>query len=214
MNTSAANASGTGQGRRLPVRWSLVIATVAVLAAIVLLRKAEPGYEQKIAPIPVQGHVGVRVVARNFAVTVKRVKLARGYQVAPGLFETAPRILKPDGIWMSALMEVEALSAPGIVNAQLRTRDGLVYVASGPERPDVDEFNLSQKQLATALPASGAYFFDVPPDRLQGARLQFHWGAVGGYPEGMDHLVEIDLGLDAAAARKLQAEAQPVIDLR
>ena len=31
MNTSAANASGTGQGRRLPVRWSLVIATVAVL---------------------------------------------------------------------------------------------------------------------------------------------------------------------------------------
>lgn len=214
MNAGAANAAGAGSRRRLPVRWSLVIATVAVLAAIVLLRKAEPDYEQKIAPIPVQGRTGVRVVARNFAVTVKRVKLAHGYRVAPGPFETAPRILKPDGIWMSALMEVEALSAPGMVNAQLRTRDGLVYVASGPDRPDVDEFNLSQKQLATALPASGAYFFDVPPDRLEGAHLQFHWGAIGGYPEGMDHLVDIDLGLDAAAARKLWAEARPVIDLR
>jgi hypothetical protein len=214
MSAGVANAGGTRPRRRRPVRWSLVIATLAVLAAIVLLRKAEPGYERKIAPIPVHGRTGVSVAARNFAVTVKRVKLARGYRVAPGLFETAPRTLKPDGIWMSALMEVEALSAPGTVNAQLRTRDGLVYVASGPDRPDVDEFNLSQKQLATALPATGAYFFDVPPDRLEGARLQFHWGAIGGYPEGLDHLVDIDLGLDAAAIRRLRAEAQPVIDLR
>lgn len=212
MTANASRAAPTT--RRLQLRWPLVLATIAVLVAIVALRKAEPSYDEKIAPILVPGRSGDRVVARNFAVTVQRVKLARAYQVAPALFQTAPRTVRPDGIWMSALMEVEALSEPGVVRAQLRTRDGLVYVASDSDRPDVKQFNLSQKQLVAALPATGAYFFDVPADRLEGAHLQFHWGGVSGHPEGMDDLVDVDLGLDAAATRKLLAEAKPVIDLR
>jgi hypothetical protein len=199
--------------RHLRVRWSLLVATALTLVAIVALRRAEPDYERKIAPLPVPGKVGERVVARNFAITVKRARLARAYVTRPKSFDGPPRRVLPDGIWMSALVEVEALREPGSVSARLRTRDGLFYQLSGSDRPDVDAVNLAQKRFSPGLRVSGAFFFDVPRDRLQGARLEFFWGALP-IPPGMDHRVDIDLGLDAAATRVLLAEARPEIDLR
>lgn len=214
MTAGDATATVRPRRRHLPIRWSLVLATIAVLATIVALRKAEPSYEDKIAPIPVHGRVGERIVARNFAVTLKRAKLARAYQVAPKPPGRTPRIVRPDGIWMSALVEVEALAEPGAINAQLRTRDGLFYVASPSERPDIGGSNLRGRMLATGLPGTGGYFFDVAPDRLEGAHLQFFWNGLGGMPEGLDHIVDIDLGLDAAATRKLLADAKPLLVLQ
>lgn len=199
--------------RPLPARWSLVAATLLVLGAIVVLRKAEPDYDRRIAPIALPGRVGERIQARAFEVTLKRAKLAGAYQLAPAPLETAPRIVRPHGIWMSALVEIEGRFEPGVVTARLRTRDGRLYRASPYTRPDIGDFALEGKRIAPGLRVTGAYFFDVPRDRLQGARLQFYWNAVGGIPNGMDHLVDIDLGLDAAATRKLRAEAPPVLAL-
>lgn len=207
-----AGTHGTSAVRYLPVRWSLVAATIAVLAAIVLLDKAKPGFEDKTQPILVPGRIGDRIVARNFAVTVKRVKLARAYRIAPKFSGDAPRIVRADGVWMSALTEAEALSAPGVVTASLRTREGLYYDASPWDRPDLGMFNLNGRELTTALPGTGGYFFDVDPARLEGAHLQFRWGGpVQVNPH--DHAIDIDLGLDAAAARKLRTETKPLLVL-
>ena len=199
--------------RHLRVRWSLLVATVLALMAIVALRRAEPDYERKIAPLPVHGKVDQRVVSRSFAITLKRARLARTYLTKPKLFAEAPRRVVPDGIWMSALVEVEALREPGTISARLRTRDGLYYDLSGSDRPDVDAVNLAGKRLVPGLRVTGAYFFDVPPDQLQGAQMEFFWSGLP-IPPGMDHRVDIDLGLDATGTRKLLAEARPEIDLR
>lgn len=207
MNTAAPRQ------RHLRLHWSLLAATVLTLMAIVALRRAEPDYERKIAPLPVPGKVGERVVARNFAITLKRARLARAYLTKPKLFEDQPHRVLPDGVWMSALVEVEALREPGAISARLRTRDGLYYQLSGGDRPDVDAVNLVSKRLTPGLRVTGAYFFDVPPDRLEGAQLEFFWSGLP-IPPGMDHRVDIDLGLDAAATRALLADAKPEIDLR
>lgn len=195
----------------MPIRWSLVLASVLVLAAIVWLRRSEPSFADKLAPFVLEGRVEQRVEARNFAVRVKRIKLAEAYLTKGAVFDRTPRRVAGDGIWMSALVEVEPLQEPGYISAWLRTADGHQFIAAPRDRPRVDGLNLGEQQLASGLLASGAYFFDVPVEALQGAHLLFFWGLSN--PGDMDHVVDIDLQLDAGAVRKLRAEALPVIDL-
>lgn len=196
---------------RLPVRWSLVVASVLVLVAIVWLRKSEPSFADKLAPFVLEGRIDQRVEARNFAVRAKRLKLARAYLTEGALFSDNPRRVVADGTWMSVLVEVEALQEPGFISAWLRTRDGRTFIAAPGDRPKVRGINFGGQQLATGLAASGAYFFDVPADALEGARLVFFWGLSD--PGDMDHVIEIDPGLDAATVRKLRAATQPSINL-
>lgn len=198
--------------RHLPVRWPLVAATLAALVLIVLLRSHQPSYDDKVAPILVHGTVGQRAVARNFAVTVKKLKLAGAYRVDGRMEGDPSRVVAADGTWLSALLEVEALGDPGYVSAQLRTRDGRVYAGAARARPDIEGVNLAQTLLVPGLPASGAYFFDVPAAALEGATLQFYWGALA--PGGMDHLLDIDLGLDAERLRALRAAGIGELDMR
>lgn len=195
----------------LPVRWSLLVASVLVLVAIVWLRRSEPSFADKLAPFVLEGRVEQRVEARNFAVRVKRIKLAQAYLTEGTGIDRAPRRVAGDGIWMSALVEVEPLQEPGYISAWLRTADGREFMAAPRDRPRVDGLNLGELQLASGLRASGAYFFDVPAEALQGAHLLFFWGMSD--PGDMDHVIDIDLQLDPGAVRKLRAEALPVIDL-
>jgi len=198
--------------RHLPIRWTLVTATLCALALIVLLRKHQPSYEEKVAPLTVAGTIGAPVTARNFEVTVKRLKLARAYRIDGRYSGDPSQVVRADGIWLSALLEATATREPGFLSAQLRTRDGRLYAASGGDRPKLDGVNLGETSLATGIPASGAYFFDVPEAGLEGASLQFYWGL--GAPSGLDHLLDIDLGLDARALAELRDQAVPELDMR
>ncbi|RYZ72390.1 MAG: hypothetical protein EOP91_08265 [Lysobacteraceae bacterium] len=197
---------------RMPIRWSLVAATLAALALIVVLRKNQPSYEEKVAPLTVAGAIGAPVTARNFEVTVKRVKLARAYRIDGRYSNDPSQVVRADGVWLSALIEATATREAGFLSAQLRTRDGRLYAASGGDRPRLDGVNLAETSLATGIAASGAYFFDVPEARLEGATLQFYWGL--GAPPGLDHLLDIDLGLDARALAELREQAVPELDMR
>lgn len=199
------------QPRHLPIRWGLLVASVLVLAAIVLLRGHEPSFDDKLAPFVLSGGADERVEARNFAVRVKRLKLARAYRTPGPGFDSPPVQARADGVWLSVLVDVEPTREPGYVSAWLRAADGRTYVAASGDRPRVGNLNFANVQLATGLVGQGAYFFDVPEDALAGARLLFFWGL--SKPGDMDHLVEIDPGLDAGALQALRAGAQPVIDL-
>lgn len=202
MKTSAA--------RRL--RWRHAALVLLALALIVALRKAEPSYEQKLAPIVVHGSAGFeRVEARNFAVDVRGFKLARAYLVAGPYHDPQPKRVSTSGVWLSVVADVEALQSPGQVDAYIRTRDGLRYRASR-DRPDHDA-NLGARTLAPLLPERGAWFFELPPDRLQGAHLEVFWGVLGA-PGRVDNVVDIDLGIDDARAQALLDEAPPLLDLR
>ncbi|MDH5835046.1 hypothetical protein [Luteimonas kalidii] len=197
--------------RHLPVRWGLLAASVAVIAAIVWLRGHAPSFDDKLAPFVLSGGVDQRVEARNFAVRVKRLKLARAYRTPGPGFDSGPVQARADGVWLSVLVDVEPTREPGYVSAWLRAADGRTFVAASGDRPRVGNLNFANVQLATGLVGQGAYFFDLPEDALADARLLFFWGL--SKPGDMDHLVEIDPGLDVAAVRALREGAQPVIDL-
>jgi len=195
-------------------RWRDALWIALTLAAVVALRKGESDYEQRDAPLLQRAPTAApaRAEGRNFAVEVKRLKVARAYLLKGDYRRPEDYQLRTPGVWLSVLGQTEALREPGYVSAQLRTRDGLVYLATSPERLKLDGFNLRERALAPGLPEQGAWFFEVPPDRLQGAHLQFYWGNL--LPHGGDSLVDVDLGIDAAKARTLMAEAKPVLDLR
>lgn len=198
--------------RSLPIRWGLVAATLVSLALIVALRKHEPSMDEKTAPMRVAGASGTVVTARNFTVKVGKLKLVHAYLLDPRTSDGSPRELKADGIWMSALAEVTVTQANGYVGAQLRARDGRVFRAAPSGRPQLPGFNLTDQYLSTGLPANGAYFFDVPEDALEGATLQFFSG--NGAPAQLDHLADVDIGLDAAQLKTLRDATTPVLDLR
>jgi len=197
--------------RARPVRWGLVAATLLSLALIVALRARQPSFDEKTAPMPVAGTIGQPVQARTFSIKVKRVKLAHAYRVDGRSRGDPPREVAADGVWLSALVEAERSRSSGYVGAQLRTRDGRRFRAAPNGRPDLKGFNLTDTYLATGLPAGGAYFFDVPAEALDGATLQFFDG--NGAPAQLDHLVDVDVGLDAPNVESLLAEAAPVLDL-
>ena len=198
--------------RRLPRwRWRDALWIVLALIAVVALRKGQSEYEQRDAPL-LQSAPIARAVGRNFAVEVGRRKVAHAYLLKGDHRQSEDRTLRSPGVWLSVLAKVEALERPGYLTAQIRTRDGLVYVASNKERPNLRGFNLSERELAPGLPEEGAWFFELPPDQIEGAHLQLFWGLV--LPTGGDSLVDVDLGLDKAAASKLLADAKPVLDLR
>lgn len=192
-------------------RWQDLVLVVAALTAIVALRNAEPNYTERLLPIMVHGKVGQRVEARNFAVSVKRAKLARAYLVDGRGSDAPPRRVETSGVWMSVLAEVEALQAPGLVGARILTRDGLVYQGNSDRPPVV--VNFTSLRLEPGLPMTGAWFFELPEDQVEGARLQVFWGSYEGLG-GIDHMLDIDLGIDAADTRTLLAEAPDPLDLR
>lgn len=207
---STTTTSGTGPRARW--RWRDALWIVLALIAVVALRKGESSYEQRDAPL-VQRATGLgRAEGRNFAVDVSGFKAARAYLLKGGLGRSEDMLLRTPGLWLSVVATVEATQRPGYVQAQLRTRDGLVYAASSAERPKLRGVNLSERPVAPGLPENGAWFFELPADRLEGAHLQLYWGS--GLPQGGDTLLDVDLGIDAARARKLLAEAKPVLDLR
>jgi hypothetical protein len=193
-------------------RWRDAALVLLALALIVVLRNAEPGYEEKLAPIMLQGSADLeRIEARNFAVDVRGFKLARAYLVAGPYHDPKPKRVSTSGVWLSVVADVEALQSPGQVDAYIRTRDGLKYRASR-DRPNHDA-NLGTRMLAPLLPERGAWFFELPPDRLQGAHLEVFWGVLG-VPGRVDHVVDIDLGIDDERAQALLDEAPPLLDLR
>lgn len=202
----------SSSARHLTVRWRLVVATLCALALIVVLRKQQPSYDEKVAPLMVAGVIGAPAKARNFQVTVKRLKLARAYRVDGRYSGDPSQVVRADGIWLSALIEATASREPGFLSAQLRTRDGRIYSASGGDRPKLAGVNLAETSLATGVAATGAYFFDVPEQALENATLQFYWGL--GAPAGMDHLLDIDPGLGAGALANLRRKAVPELDMR
>ena len=143
------------------LRWRDVALVLVALALIVVLRKAEPSYEEKLAPIVVHGSAKLeRVEARNFAVDVRGFKLARAYLVAGPYHDPKPKRVSTSGIWLSLVAEVEALQKPGSVIAlSLRTRDGL---STAPAIAHSTTSTLPGAACACAA-GHGAWFVELPP---------------------------------------------------
>lgn len=181
---------------------------VVGFALIVLMRRHLLDYEQQLAEVHVPVAIGQRAATDDFAVTVEGFRLARSYRVAGGDADgDAGRVLKTPGIWVAVPVTIEMLREPGFVGARLRTRDGSLYRVNSDKRPDLRGVNIAQNQMLPGLPKKGALFFEVPPEKLAGARLELFHGLM---PPSLDAVVDVDLGLGDAAL----ASARDEVDLR
>ena len=195
------------------IGWRQWVWVLIGLALIVLMRKNLLSYDERLAPVPVHGAVKERVAGRNFAVTVNGVRLARSYKTAGAWISRQDTVvLKTQGIWMSAVVSLEAFQQPiGAVTARLRALDGSYYNAGGSDRPNVKGVNLTSQTVLPGLPQNGAYFFELPPAQLVGAHLEFF--TAPHVPGSNDSLIDIDLGLDKAKVDDLLAKAPDEMSL-
>lgn len=182
------------------------------LVLIVTMRKSLLGYADKLAPVPVPAEFKQRVVTRDFAITAEGFSLARRYRTSAGfLKEDEVRVLKTPGVWVAVPVEIEALREPIVVRARLRTRDGLEYLSASDQRPAVPGVNLASGEVIAGLPKRGKFFFELPPDALPGAHLEFFSGTT---QPMLDAVVDVDLRLGKTTAADLLALVAEEVDLR
>lgn len=205
---------GHQAGRATWLSWRSLAWLLVGLVLVVLLCKWQLDYNDKLAPLVRTGALKQRIAARNFAVTVDGFRLAQSYTVANSEAIHGPDAitLRTPGVWMSVVARVEALRDAGYVSARLHTRDGFYYTANDDKRPRANGVNLSGASLATALPQTGAYFFELPPSQVPGAHIQFYWGLLT--PEGMDSLLDVDLDTGRMTLQDVHAKTAANIDLR
>lgn len=189
--------------------------TVALAAAAVALQDAKWSYSRAYGPFVKDGRIGRTVAEPRFTIRVERVETAATIAVPATKYEKA-RIIPANGVFLSVLATVEARHRPLLVaDALLHTRYGDYYPTDkfggggGLTRPVVTP--LSYQRVEPGMPRLGAYVFDVPRDALANARFSVSdrdgFGAPFGFyredPVRFSAEVRVDLGIDAADARRL-----------
>lgn len=195
----------------------IVLAVLASLgaAAVYWMKQHEPTYSQRTAPIPVEGKVGERVVARALAAQVpgNRPLLVGNVLGVPGSQGGQIQHAPTEGIWLGVPVVRELILDSGEISQALQAEDGSRYspvsysfrdgdftVELNGQQMELAELNLAGRKLGAGLPQQGYLYFEVPPEKLAGMHLLLFEGRVM-MPN--DNVIVIDLGIDAAAADEL-----------
>lgn len=141
------------------------------LAAVLILyglQRTMPGYADITSPIAVAGQVGEKLSARNFALTIDKVSLAREITVESFGRE---RNYTTSGVW--ALVEGQAEAGQEsitVMASQWLAPNGARYVMS--ERVSNPPGQLSAVRLEPGLPPHKVLLlFEFPGDQASGATL-------------------------------------------
>ncbi|TMR88389.1 hypothetical protein [Nonomuraea basaltis] len=151
-------------------------------------------------PLTYAGDKGEAVDARRFTVRVDSVTSAKSIQ-------SNTKTIGTDNLFLIVSASAKSSLKPyHLAQPVLLTADGKEFDAT--DRVD-NSVTLTNTWVQPDIWVSGRFFFEVPPSALSGASVVF------GLPrpiiqEGFPPEVEIDLGLDEAAARKLTASPQDV----
>ena len=191
---------------------SIAGAIVAVVA-IGMMGRLHLGYDGKIAPFLVPGRVGEPVTTRSFELTVQSVRLARALTVAgePGAIEPPP--LTTSGVWLVVRARVAARAAPvHLMSVRLHGRDGDDYSVARSRllAPKYTRWMINENSIDAGIPREGLLVFELPPARVAGVRLRVA-DAVGN--AALDHLTDIDLGIDEARLQAMQRDIADVLTI-
>jgi hypothetical protein len=147
-------------------------------------------------PLVTEGRLGTVVENRVFSVKVDRVDVAGGLVKHDSL--GGDRRMTTPGIFVIAHVSAKSIRKPlRLGHARLATRGGVFYDEAG--RTDILTPDAS---LEPMLWRSTFYVFEIPKDRLAGARLSI------GQSDLIDNLTaisEIDLGFTTDRAARLLA---------
>lgn len=175
------------------------VVTAALCAGAMWMWHFQPDLESKsMNPIRTQGRIGKVVTNDAFSIRIDR------YDVATSLTSSSPSSQPrvTDGLFLVVHFQARAEHEPyTMAHARLETRGGLTYAEGGGI---TGIFSSSEATYQPKLWGSGTFVFEIPKDRLAGARV-----VIG---QKLTTLVTdlsaenvIDLGIDKAKAAQLAA---------
>lgn len=187
-----------------------IATAIAVVAAIGAMGTLHLGYDGKIAPFLVPGRIGETVPTRTFDLTVQSVRLARALTTAaePGAIDAPP--LTTSGSWLIVHARAAARTTPArLLSVRLHTRDGDDYSVARSRLATMkySRWMLNENAIDPGIPREGLLVFELPTSRIEGVRLRVA-NALGN--ASLDHLTDIDLGIDAARLAQLQRDRADV----
>jgi hypothetical protein len=181
------------------------VLTVALMAAAMWLYDRKPHLESgELSPLLVHGGIGAVVTTRDFSVKIGAVDVAASIQ-KPGF--PKPKVMKTPGLFVIVQARVRSEQRPfRLGHVRLVTRGCVAYQETG--RPDLPS---ASDTLEPMLWTSVTYIFEIPKDRLAGARL------VVGEADLLNQLsgeTDVDLRIDGAEAARLSAHPAPTYVLK
>lgn len=181
------------------------VLTIALLAATMWLYDRKPHLKSgSLNPLLAHGGVGSVIKTPYFSMKVGSVQVAATIQ-KPGY--PKPRIIGTPGLFVIVQAQVRGERRPyRLGHVRLATRGGVTYQESG--RPDLPSAN---DEVQPMLWTSTTYIFEVPKDRLAGARL------IVGTAELLNQLsgeTDVDLSIDDARAARMRAHPAPAYVLK
>lgn len=177
------------------------LVAAALLAGTMWLHDLKPRLEDRMRrPIAAHGRAGEVVGNSVFSVHVDQVDVATG--IARTSFGSAPETIPSLGVFLIVHLRVRSNHKPFMPgHVRLATRGGVTYGESG--RSDIRSLNDTYQPM---LWGPAVYVFEIPRDRLAGARL------LVGQIDLMDQLsaqTDVDLSIDDARAARLLAHPSP-----
>ncbi|MEV6866926.1 hypothetical protein AB0M44_38785 [Streptosporangium subroseum] len=194
-----------------PSRWrraGTVLAGVALAAAAVGLQAFGSAAADHDTPLTWTGGVGDEVVASRFSARVKTVRAAKALESKGFSDEKTSATTK--GIFI--IVEVGATSA----REPLRLGAPVLLTESGHRYEATDKVDssltITEPYIQPGWWGEGVTIFDLPPGELPGSRIVLTpLASFLVEPNGPE--IEIDLGLDEAAAKRLVSTAKDVYPL-
>lgn len=173
-------------------------AAIALMAAAMWLYDLKPHLDGEMQdPIAGRGRIGTVVGNRVFSVRVDRVDVASAV-VRQGLSEKTT--IPSAGIFVIVYLRIKSNKEPYTPgHVKLLTRGGVSYQETG--RPNVTGRSTTYEAM---LWGQASYVFEIPKDRLAGARLFI------GESRLLDQFsaaADVDLGIDDRKAAQLTAHA-------
>jgi hypothetical protein len=173
------------------------VLTVALAALTMWLHTVEPHIKSRVQdPLASKGRIGAAVDTPDFSVKVTKVDVAAA--ISKPSFLDKSKVMKSLGLFVIVQTQIRSNKKPFTPgHVRLVTRGDVTYAESG--RADLPDTSGGFEPMRWA-PAT--YIFEIPKDRLAGARL------VVGTADLLNALsgeTWIDLGLDGDQAARLAA---------
>lgn len=181
--------------------------TVGLMALAMWLYTFKPHLEDKEQdPLVTSGHIGAVVDNPDFSVKVGKIDVATGIAKSSFLQEKT-QVMPSLGIFVIVHLEIKSNQKPFQPgDPKLTTRGGVSYDESGRAA-----ISISNGDYQPMLWAPATYVFEIPKDRLAGARLVIGESAL---LIQLSAETEVDLGIDDGEAAQLLAHASPAYALK
>jgi hypothetical protein len=183
--------------REVLLRGGAGIGGTLLLAGAMWLHTVRPQVKAaELEPIRTGGTVGEEITTRFFSVRVDRVDVARS--LAPNLSLGDPPPVGTDGVYLIVRLRATSREEPvQLRSATLETPGGYTF----KEDPRTGTASAdAQPTFEPLIWTPTAFLFELPKERLEGARLVV---GTGGLLPQLSAAVDIDLGLSGSRAAEL-----------